>query len=594
MSLRDKKHAFTLAEIMIVMLILTILFAAFAPFITKRRVVTNRSKYAVWSYKDTTNTLDAFYDPGSQDYTGTLFFGTTPDSKADVISTYLPISRVVIRSGPVTSESKLQRQIQFRYGRTGATNSDEQRFGKFAGSWLMDGKNVLLGGEYKKLADPENIEARYNVGIGYNALNNITNAANNAALGFYALSNNNSGNDNVAIGVYAGGNQTAGKYNTFVGYNAGAKNTSSYNTYIGYEAGKGGTGASGSKNTFVGAFAGKNIQSGSQNLAIGTNALSSLTTGSYNVAIGYNALKSLTTGGYNVAIGYNACSNITTASFKTCIGANSGPKSTSTADKYLKVTSSADTKQRTYIGSAPKAEYGGDAVLEIHNVGGTNTKLINSPGIKSNTTTVINGNLLVRGRAYFTHGSELLHFDERDPGTSNSDHLYAYDKHYKLVCASDQRTYSLTKGKCIQVFGLSFCSGCVKFDSTTTSDRRLKNIGLKNTAGLKEINKLKIYNYTFKNDKTKTPQIGVIAQELQEIFPNSVFTGKDGYLRIQWDEMFYAAINAIKELDKKIIAITKRATKVETQISKLEKENVTLKGEVEKLTARIEKLKANN
>ena len=83
-----------------------------------------------------------------------------------------------------------------------------------------------------------------------------------------------------------------------------------------------------------------------------------------------------------------------------------------------------------------------------------------------------------------------------------------------------------------------------------------------------------------------------MAQELQKVFPNSVFEDENGYLRIRWDEMFYAAINAIKELDKKIVSLVKRATKVETQITKLEKENVELKAQVESLAARVNKLKA--
>lgn len=44
-------------------------------------------------------------------------FGVKPDSHGAVTSTLTPLSRVVIRSGPVTSGNKLQRQIQFRFGR---------------------------------------------------------------------------------------------------------------------------------------------------------------------------------------------------------------------------------------------------------------------------------------------------------------------------------------------------------------------------------------------------------------------------------------------------------------------------------------------
>ena len=83
--------------------------------------------------------------------------------------------------------------------------------------------------------------------------------------------------------------------------------------------------------------------------------------------------------------------------------------------------------------------------------------------------------------------------------------------------------------------------------------------------------------------------MGVIAQDLRKIFPNSVTKDENGYLNIRWDEMFYASINAIKELDKKIIALAKRATTVESQIAQLEDENNSLKLQVENLSARIEK-----
>ena len=89
----------------------------------------------------------------------------------------------------------------------------------------------------------------------------------------------------------------------------------------------------------------------------------------------------------------------------------------------------------------------------------------------------------------------------------------------------------------------------------------------------------------------KRPQVGVMAQDLQKVFPNSVFKGPDGFLKIRWDEMFYAAINAIKELDKKITALVQRTTNIETQIAELENQNTELKAEVLNLTNRVEKLK---
>ena len=602
MKIYNKSKGFTLAEMMIVLLILTIIFAAFAPLMTKKQKMSTRSRYQVWSWKDYT-TMDAKFDPGNKDVSGQLFFGLTPESQPIIEELLNPAAKLVIRSGGVTSENTIQRQIQLRYGR----NSRDDK-GTFAGTWFMDGKNVLLGGEYRFGGVKANkIEAKNNVGIGYYALNNIKNGKYNTALGYNTLQNTISGSYNTALGYMAGNRIDGTNENTFIGSNAGSNNTNSKNTMIGYNAGWKNTGKS---NLFVGSYSGGGLVNtagnGSYNVAIGYNALGNLTTGEYNVAVGYNALKNLTTGGYNVAIGANACSQVTTGSKKTCIGYNSGPKSNledpairkdlklgegnkqikdmskTTSENFLNATT--DNVSRTYIGSTPYY-YGGDAVLEIHN---PDTK---SDGIKDvlgrfgdnnngntvggNTTTVINGNLIVRGQTYFTRSGILSAWKSYHVSSSGID---------RGVNISDECNNNAQKN-------YKMNSGCINVFSSNTSDRRLKNIGSKNLAGLNEINKLKIYNFTFKNDEKKHPQVGVMAQDLQKVFPNSVFKGPDGYLRIIWDEMFYAAINAIKELDSKLTALVHRTTNIETQIAELENQNSQLKTEVLNLTNRVEKLK---
>lgn len=596
---KRNKSAYTIAEVMIVLLILTVIFAAFAPIITKRKLSSYKSSNAIWNKYNETKGFDAYFDPSNTKNTGTAFFGVKPDSHGSVTSTLTPLSRVVIRSGPVTSGNKLQRQIQFRFGRL-AGNADEKKYGKFAGTWLMDRQNVLLGGAYPNLDNtPDNIEARDNVAIGYQSMNALKNAQGNTALGLSALSENISGKYNTAIG-YNAGSALHESYNTYIGAGAGEKASGSRNTAVGYQAGYEN---SGSVNVFVGANAGR-TGSGSYNVGIGYDALRSVS-GDYNVAIGTGALKNLTTGSYNTAIGYNACSEVTTGSHKTCIGYNSGPGA-NTQTSYMSETGSwsrgqtvsdylgskTDNLERTYIGGRPY-NYGGDAVMEIHNVGGTNSNLINNPGVKSNTTTVINGNLIVRGRAMMTIGSKLWSFVEVDPKGSSAEHSMGYysNNNVGTILAGNQQDYTVCYDTKVNTGILPVkLKGGVCLDSTS-SDRRLKNIGTRNLAGLKELNQLKIYDYTFKNDKSKHSQIGVMAQDLQKVFPNSVFEGPDGYLRIRWDEMFFASINAIKELDRKIVSLVNRATKVETQIAKLEQENISLKTQVDALSVRVEKLK---
>lgn len=103
------------------------------------------------------------------------------------------------------------------------------------------------------------------------------------------------------------------------------------------------------------------------------------------------------------------------------------------------------------------------------------------------------------------------------------------------------------------------------------SDRRLKNVGEKYTAGLDELKKLEFFHYTFKKDENKTPMVGVMAQDLQKVFPDAVTKGDDGYLRIRLEDMFYAVINAVKELDSKISQIVENVNNINSKIEEQQK-----------------------
>lgn len=621
MRIKNQKRAYTLAEIMIVILILTIIFAAFAPMFTTRSVKNYKSRYNVWEWSDFTQFNAAATSPVVAN-TNELFFGVTPNGQTDVESTFAPLSKIVIRSGEVTQNKYLQRQIQFRYGRTGTTDP-----GKFAGTWFADGKNILLGGTYHLLDENDSNVARNNTAIGYNSFSKIKTAFNNVAVGYNTLSEMQSsdrgssseythGVNNVAVGYQAllGANSKA-LYDVAIGANAGKNMAGTKNIAIGFNSASG-TSSNGNGNTYIGAYtAASNNESGENNVAIGYRALTRITTGKNNIAIGANAGEYITTGSNNTAIGANACLYVGIDSNKTCIGANSGPyQVTETSNLFKKSgagliaaqnTVTADNEQRTYIGSKPKKTFPGDAVLEIHNVNvnkGSPGEAQTSP---FSVTTIVNGNLIVRGRPYFTVGQTLHHFHDRNyhPSAdsslsgiydyslaSKSKYLRFYGYSTSTSNSSYQKYYdSCASGSLTQTLKTS--APCLPMD-IKTSDRRLKDIGSKYTAGLDKLRELKVYNYTFKKDENKEQHVGVIAQELKKVFPNSVFKGEDGYFRIRWDEMFYAVLNGIKEIDKRIVALVKYTTNIETQISKLEKENTELKVQVDSLAQRVNKLKA--
>ena len=96
-----------------------------------------------------------------------------------------------------------------------------------------------------------------------------------------------------------------------------------------------------------------------------------------------------------------------------------------------------------------------------------------------------------------------------------------------------------------------------------------------------------MFNYTFKKDAKKTPHVGVVAQDLQKIFPNAVKKGSDGFLTIRLEDMFYAVINAVKELDAKITEIASQVKNNSNEIKRLKKENAELKARLDKLEAKL-------
>ena len=81
-----------------------------------------------------------------------------------------------------------------------------------------------------------------------------------------------------------------------------------------------------------------------------------------------------------------------------------------------------------------------------------------------------------------------------------------------------------------------------------------------------------------------------MAQDLMKIFPDAVWKGEDGFYRIRMEDMFYAVINAIKELDLSITNNTKRIADLEEQNAELVKQNKAQQEAIEALQKRLDKL----
>ena len=125
-------------------------------------------------------------------------------------------------------------------------------------------------------------------------------------------------------------------------------------------------------------------------------------------------------------------------------------------------------------------------------------------------------------------------------------------------------------------------TGFVDIDGTTgnvdisgaylnTSDRRFKkNIStldnaLDNTMKLRGVS----YNWKDKN-KSQRNQIGVIAQEVEEVYPEFVHTNEKGYKAVNYAQMTAVLIEAVKELNAKVEALEGENAELKAELTKVD------------------------
>ncbi|MBO6257280.1 tail fiber domain-containing protein, partial [bacterium] len=130
----------------------------------------------------------------------------------------------------------------------------------------------------------------------------------------------------------------------------------------------------------------------------------------------------------------------------------------------------------------------------------------------------------------------------------------------------------------------------VEYNENISSDIRLKNVGKPFNRGLNFLSKLRIYNFIFKNDNMKTPQVGVIAQDLKQIYPDAVSKDDKGYYQIRKEDMFFTAVNSAKELYVKLTQLADRIENDILRIAVLKKENAQLKSKLIELSKELDKL----
>ncbi|MDF1697267.1 MAG: tail fiber domain-containing protein [Saprospiraceae bacterium] len=440
-------------------------------------------------------------------------------------------------------------------------NMREIYIGNGAGEFV-GGSSESIGIGYQTMSNSSGFR---NIGIGMDALK-FTTKWDNIAIGKNAMLNSQIGISNIAIGSYSLESDLVSWFNIGIGQYAlrnlgGTGQESNNNVAVGYSSQS--ENLTGKRNVSVG---GQSLSQGidvTDNVAIGYNALNE-GLGDQNVAVGVKALKKADLANNSVAIGYEAGFNDTLASNSVLIGYQAGRGS----NKHAK-------SGNVFIGY--QAGYNELASNKLY-IDNSNTS---SPLIEGNFLTnvlEINGAMYTYGNTYIdgtltltenaTFEGSVTDFEHGNSGSSSglvlkNSSSNDYWRMYVSSSTGDLRLFNNANGSGSTLVG--------KFDQvsgayTTPSDQRLKTDVRRVESVLPALLSTQINSYKFKAQKTEQRSIGVMAQEVKEIFPELVHydASTDSYT-VDYAGFSMVALKAIQEQQSIIEELITRIEKLEDE-----------------------------
>jgi hypothetical protein len=151
--------------------------------------------------------------------------------------------------------------------------------------------------------------------------------------------------------------------------------------------------------------------------------------------------------------------------------------------------------------------------------------------------------------------------------------LRVYDGDLKFGSASSPSTYIQNNGTAV------FAGSVTAASFPTSSDRRLKeNISKLTTNDLRLVTG---FQYNLKSDGSF--HYGVIAQEVEKIFPHMVSTDDQGMKSVAYNEFIPLLIEAYKELQKELQEKDKSLNSLQREVSGMKSQNEDLYARLEKL-----------
>ena len=347
----------------------------------------------------------------------------------------------------------------------------------------------------------------------------------NTAEGQAALLNLTTGGFNTAVGLLSLRSLTEGSFNTGIGAGTLIASMGSENTATG--AGALLSNTIGNYNTANGAFALFSNTQGFAQTAIGDRALFSNTTGDFNTAVGYQALNRNIDGNANTANGLSALLNNTTGNGNTSHG-------------YRALVENTTGSGNTAVGAS---------ALTANTTGSSNVALGSTAGI--NVVSASN-----------------------------------------VICIGAQVSGANVSNSCYigQIFGVTSSGGTAVFINgsgklgTTTSSRRFKEEIKPMERASEALFALKPVTFRYKKDldSARTPQFGLVAEDVEKVDPDLVVRDKEG----KPYSVRYEQVNAM--LLNEFLKEHRRNEEQQATIARQQKQIEVLVAGLQKVSAQLE------
>lgn len=383
---------------------------------------------------------------------------------------------------------------------------------------------------------------------------------------------------NAGLQYNIGGGRVLAKFgqnNLYLGTLAGAANGGIQNTLVGDSAGKDTTG---NENAMFGFVAGQNSTTGSNNSFLGSRAGTINLTGSNNTLVG--AYSNFGANNMNNAASFGYRSFVETNNSIVLGGVNG--KNGATSDTSVGIGTTAPEApldiESAFLNSPPNVpslrltNYGRFSLIRGRSAGGTRT-LPTAVTNGSNIFTITadgyrNGGFSDLGMAsiFFkaaetwttTANGTAIEFGTTPNGTTTEQIRMRIDQNGNVAIGAILPAQKLDVNGNVRVG--TGTTGCIEdrdgtvIAGTCSSDLRFKKNVTPFGNVLNNFSKLRPVNYNWRSEEFterkfgEKTSYGLIAQEVEELFPDLVATDEKGYKAINYSKLPIYTIQAVKEL----------------------------------------------